>query len=65
MKILLVTPGSEDDYFSTILRQIPYVSAMRGTDSGAVCAPLALVTLAALTPEPHEVTIHDENVRGP
>ncbi len=62
MKILLICPQSDDDVVNSIVRQIPF---MRWRKPGAQIAPLALATVAALTPSEHEVSIHDEHAHGP
>lgn len=60
MKILLISPCSEDDIVNTIVHEIPYMIG-----KSAQLTPLAVVTVAALTPSAHEVSIHDEHMRGP
>ena len=42
-----------------ILKEVPYLLA------DAFFAPHACATVAALTPPPHQVVIHDEHLRGP
>jgi len=59
MKILLINPGSSEDILTRVMREIPYL------DSPAFFAPHALAAVAAVTPEGHDVRIHDENLRGP
>ncbi len=59
MKILLISPSSEDDIISRTVKDIPYM------DSGAFFAPHALAAVAALTPPGHDVVLHDEHMRGP
>lgn len=59
MKILLISPGNPDEIDNTIIRGIPYLFAK------AFIAPHAVATVAALTPAEHEVSIHDEYMRGP
>ncbi len=59
MKILLISPGSPDEIDNLIIRQIPYLFAK------AFTAPHAIATVAALTPREHEVTLHDEYMKGP
>lgn len=59
MKILLISPGTADEIDNKIIRQIPYLYAR------AFNAPHAVATVAALTPAEHEVSIHDEHMRGP
>lgn len=51
--------------FSNTIAEIPYLACMMKQRTHASFAPLALVTIAALTPPEHDVTIHDEYVRGP
>lgn len=58
MKILLINPGTPDEIDNHIIRQIPYLYAR------AFNSPHAVATVAALTPEQHEVEIHDEHMRG-
>jgi len=58
MRILLISPGTYDDIDSRIIRQIPYLSAK------AFFAPHAVLAIAALTPQEHEVVIYDEYVKG-
>ncbi len=62
MKILLLSPQSGDDVANSIIQQIPF---MKWRKSAALVPPLALVTVAALTPPEHEVYIHDEHAHGP
>jgi radical SAM superfamily enzyme YgiQ (UPF0313 family) len=62
MRILLVQPDTHDDTYHAMAREISYLASRQ---SGGVVAPLALLTIAALTPPEHEVHLHDENVRGP
>jgi radical SAM superfamily enzyme YgiQ (UPF0313 family) len=59
MKILLISPGTPDEIDNKVIRQIPYLYAK------AFNAPHAIATVAALTPEEHEVVLHDEYMRGP
>ncbi len=59
MKILLISPSSEDDIVSRAVKEIPYM------ESGAFFAPHALAAVAALTPPGHETILHDEHMRGP
>jgi radical SAM superfamily enzyme YgiQ (UPF0313 family) len=59
MKILLINPGSSEDILTRVMREIPYL------DSPAFFAPHALAAVAAVTPDGHDVRIHDENMRGP
>ena len=59
MKILLVNPNTAADILSGTAAEIPYL------DSEAFIAPHAVATVAALTPGNHQVSIHDEQVRGP
>lgn len=59
MKILLISPGTPDEIDNKIIRSIPYLNAK------AFIAPHAVATVAALTPEEHDVSIHDEYIRGP
>lgn len=65
MKILLINPRSGDDVFSNVVDDIPYLACMMKRRTHASFAPTALVTLAALTPPEHQITIHDEYVAGP
>ena len=58
MRILLISPGSPDEIDNLIIRQIPYLFAK------AFTAPHAIATVAALTPREHEVTLHDEYMKG-
>lgn len=60
MKILLVSPRSDKDSINSIVQNIPYLQR-----SKAQIAPLAPVTVAAITPAGHEITIHDEHLKGP
>ncbi len=62
MKILFLSPQSKDDVANSIIQQIPF---MKWRKSAALVPPLALVTVAALTPPEHEVYIHDEHAHGP
>ncbi|HNW88788.1 MAG TPA: radical SAM protein [Bacteroidales bacterium] len=59
MKILLISPGTPDEIDNRIIRSIPYLNAK------AFIAPHAVATVAALTPKEHDVSIHDEYIRGP
>ncbi|MDD4603191.1 MAG: radical SAM protein [Bacteroidales bacterium] len=59
MKILLVSPGTARDIDGRITREIPYLFA------NTLFAPHAVAAVAALTPEEHQVEIHDEYSRGP
>lgn len=59
MKILLISPGTTEEIDNRIIRGIPYLYAK------AFNAPHAAATVAALTPPGHEVSIHDEYMRGP
>ncbi|THB77802.1 MAG: DUF4070 domain-containing protein [Desulfobulbaceae bacterium] len=65
MKILLINPRSEDDYFRNAIEQVTLISKMMKKGSHAAFSPLALTTIAALTPAEHEVDIHDEFMSGP
>ncbi len=65
MKVLLISPRSEDDVYSELIREIPYVRYMSGKKMGTYLPPHALATVAALTPADCRVEIHDEHVRGP
>ena len=58
MKILLISPGSDDNIDNVIIRGIPYLFAK------AFFAPHAVAAVAALTPPEHEIVIHDEYMRG-
>ncbi len=58
MKILLVSPGTNDEIDNKIIREIPYLGVK------AYFAPHAVAAVAALTPPEHEVVIHDEYIRG-
>ena len=58
MRILLISPGAEDLNLM-VLKKVPYLL------SDAFFAPHACATVAALTPPPHQVVIHDEHLRGP
>jgi len=64
MRILLINTWSRDDIFTTVVTDIPYIACMLKDGKGASFAPHALVTVAALTPPEHEVTIHDEHLHG-
>jgi len=64
MKILLISPRSEDDVYIRLFREIPYIQNKSKEQTGAYVAPHAVATVAALTPPEHEVHIHDEHVRG-
>jgi radical SAM superfamily enzyme YgiQ (UPF0313 family) len=59
MRILLINPSTEDDFFSDAVRDISYLK------SGAFFAPHAVASVAALTPRHHQITIHDEQLHGP
>lgn len=59
MKILLVSPGNPDEIDNKVIRGIPYLFV------NAFIAPHAIATVAALTPDEHEVILHDEYIRGP
>lgn len=59
MRILLVSPSSPNDLDNRFIREVPYLGA------DVLFGPTAVVTVAALTPEGHEVVIHDEHLRGP
>lgn len=59
MRILLVNPGGSDDILTRVVREIPFL------DSGAFFAPHALAAVAAVTPDGHDLRIHDENLHGP
>jgi radical SAM superfamily enzyme YgiQ (UPF0313 family) len=59
MKILLISPGTPEEIDNKIVRAIPYLFVK------AFIAPHAVATVAALTPPEHDVTIHDEYIRGP
>jgi len=59
MRILLISPGTPEEIDNKIIRSIPYLNAK------AFIAPHAVATVAALTPEEHDVVIHDEYIRGP
>lgn len=59
MKILLVSPGTEDEIDNKVIRSIPYLHAR------AFNAPHAVAAVAALTPPEHEVQIIDEYIKGP
>jgi radical SAM superfamily enzyme YgiQ (UPF0313 family) len=59
LKILLISPSTEDDIISKTVKEIPYL------DSGAFFAPHALATVAALTPEGHQIRLYDEHMHGP
>ncbi len=65
MKILLINPRSEDDYFRNAIEQVTLIAKMMKKGSHAAFAPLALTTIAALTPAEHEIEIHDEFMSGP
>lgn len=58
MKILLINPATENDILSEVMLSIPYIN------SAAFFAPHAIVTIASLTDEKHEVTLHDEGMNG-
>lgn len=62
LRILLVNPDTHEDTYHAMAREISYLASRR---SGGVIAPLALLTIAALTPRDHDVRLHDENVHGP
>jgi radical SAM superfamily enzyme YgiQ (UPF0313 family) len=59
LKILLVSPAGESDVHRRILSELPFLS------TEAFFAPHACAVVAGLTPAPHEVHIHDENLNGP
>ncbi len=58
MRILLVSPGGEDDFLSGSLDDVAWLQA------DAFFAPLSIATVAALTPTAYDVTLHDEALRG-
>lgn len=64
MKILLVSPRSEDDFYINLFKEIPYIQHKSKKQAGAYVAPHAAATIAALTPAEHEIRIHDEHVNG-
>ena len=64
MKILLVSPHSEDDFNTNLFKEIPYLQNNSKKQSSAYVAPHAVATVAALTPADHDVHIHDEHVNG-
>ncbi|MBD3239306.1 MAG: DUF4070 domain-containing protein [Chitinivibrionales bacterium] len=59
MRILLISPGTDNDLDSRFIREVPYLGAK------VLFGPTAVATVAALTPPEHEVVIHDEHMRGP
>lgn len=59
MRILLISPSSEDDVFSnSSIREAHYLGAK------AFFAPHSIAAVAALTPREHEVLLHDEGLQG-
>ncbi len=60
MRILLVSPRSDDDYFS----MAPQRSSTSRGKTTANSPPYSLLVIAGLTPPKHEVHLHDEHVRG-
>ena len=64
MRILLVSPRSDDDYFSEALERAPSLSSTSQAKNTAHLPPYSLLTIGGLTPSQHEVHLHDEQVRG-
>ncbi len=62
MKIILVNPFAEDTILKLAFSQVPF---LKKCGLSTQSAPLALATVAALTPPEHEVSFHDEAVHGP
>ena len=62
VKILLISPCGDEDILKYGILDIPYLKKKHAM---AHTAPLALVTLAALTPPDLDIEIHDEHMRGP
>lgn len=59
MRILLISPSSEDDVFSnSSIREAHYLGAK------AFFAPHSIAAVAALTPREHDVSLHDEGLHG-
>lgn len=58
MKILLVSPSSEDDFLSRSMQEVSFLGAE------AFFAPHSIATVAAMTPPGHEVSLHDEELHG-
>lgn len=59
MKILLVCPANPKDVDRQILKELSFLG------DEAFFAPHACAVVAALTPDEHEVRIHDEAIHGP
>ena len=64
MRILLVSPHSDDDHFSTAHKGMPKLSSAARGKRVALFPPYSLLTIGGLTPPEHEVQLHDEHVRG-
>jgi radical SAM superfamily enzyme YgiQ (UPF0313 family) len=64
MRILLVSPRSDSDQFKEALEQAPSLSSSSRGKKTAHFAPYSLLAIAGLTPDEHEVELHDEQVRG-
>lgn len=58
MKILLVSPSSEDDFLSRSIQEVSFLGAE------AFFAPHSIAAVAAMTPPGHEVALHDEELHG-
>jgi radical SAM superfamily enzyme YgiQ (UPF0313 family) len=59
VRILLLSPSTARDVLSSTIHDIPYL------DSKAFFAPHAIAAVAAVTPEGHEIKLHDEQMHGP
>jgi radical SAM superfamily enzyme YgiQ (UPF0313 family) len=59
MKILLISPGTENDIVIRSIKAVPCL------ESKAFFAPHALAAIAALTPSEHNIVLHDEHLHGP
>jgi len=64
MRILLVNPLSDHDYFSLALKRVPGLSSTSPTKNASHLPPYSLLTIGGLTPPKHEVCLHDEQVHG-
>ena len=59
MKIILISPSTEEDIVSRSVIEIPYMAAE------AFFAPHSLAAVAAITPDEWDVSLHDEHLHGP
>jgi radical SAM superfamily enzyme YgiQ (UPF0313 family) len=58
VKILLINPSNNRDILSTTIHEIPYLKVK------AFFAPHAIAAVAAVTPDGHDIHLHDEQLRG-